>query len=174
MLNAMNPPVTSYEYAAASGFRRWVRLLVTRRSVAWLSARLLPALDRVGYRVTRGRFTFSAWVTGLPVLLLTTKGARTGERRTTRVLGVPDGDGFIIVAANFGQRANPAWYYNLRAHPQVIVTAGEATVEYQAHVLAGTEREHGFQRALSLNPGWRRFQKQSGDRVIPVVRLNAA
>lgn len=50
-------------------------------------------------------------------MLLSTKGARTGEPRIVRVLGTPDGDGFIIVAANFGQRANPACYYNLRAHP---------------------------------------------------------
>jgi deazaflavin-dependent oxidoreductase (nitroreductase family) len=47
-------------------------------------------------------------------LLLTTKGAQTGEPRAACVLGIPDGDGFIIVAANFGQRVNPAWYYYLR------------------------------------------------------------
>jgi deazaflavin-dependent oxidoreductase (nitroreductase family) len=151
-----------------------MRLLVTSRPVAGLSARLLPGLDRVIYRITRGRLTFSAWVTGLPVLRLTTKGARTGEPRTVRVLGIPDGDGFIIVAANFGQRANPAWYHNLRAHPLVSVVADDAEGKYYARELSGAERERGFERALALNPGWRRFQKSSGERVIPVIRLDVS
>ena len=151
-----------------------MRLLVTSRPVAQLSARLLPDLDRVIYRVTRGWLTFSAWVTGLPVLLLTTKGARTGQPRTARVLGIPDGEGFIVVAANFGQRANPAWYHNLRAHPRVSVVAADAGGTYYARELSGAERERGFQRALSLNPGWRRFQKRAGERAIPVVRLEVS
>ena len=117
---------------------------------AWPRPRHLP--------VTRGRITFSAWVTGLPVLLLTTKGARTGEPRAARVLGIPDGDGFIIVAANFGQRVNPAWYYNLRAHPRVSVVARDAEGTYYARELSGAERERGFQRALSRNPRWQRFR----------------
>lgn len=128
MLAVMSQPRSAYDYAAASAFRRSMRVLVTSRPAAWLSSRLLPGLDRVAYRVVRGRLTFSAWVTRLPVLLLTTNGARTGEPRTARVLDIPDGDGFIIVAANFGQRANPAWYHNLRAHPRVCVAAGAPRV----------------------------------------------
>jgi deazaflavin-dependent oxidoreductase (nitroreductase family) len=167
----MSQTRSAYDYAASGVFRRSIRLLVTSRPVAQLSARLLPSLDRVIYRVTQERLTFSAWVTGLPVLQLTTKGARTGEPRTARVLGIPDGDGLIIVAANFGQHANPAWYHNLRAHPRVSVVADDAEGDYYAHELSGAERERGFERALSLNPGWRRFQKRSGERAIPVIRL---
>jgi deazaflavin-dependent oxidoreductase (nitroreductase family) len=174
MLVGMSQSTSAYDYATSGVFRRSMRLLVTSRPVAQLSARLLPGLDRVIYRVTRGRLTFSAWVTGLPVLLLTTKGARTGEPRTARVLGIPDGEGFIIVAANFGQRANPAWYHNLRAHPRVSVVAADAKGTYYARELSGAERERGFQQALSLNPGWRRFQKRAGERVIPVVRLDVS
>jgi deazaflavin-dependent oxidoreductase (nitroreductase family) len=174
MLAAMSQPTSVYDYAASGAFRRSVRLLVTSRPVAQLSSRLLPGLDRFAFRVTRGRFTFSAWVTGLPILLLTTRGARTGEPRNARVLGIPDRDGFIIVAANFGQRANPAWYHNLRAHPRVSVAAEDAGGTYYARELSGAERERGFQRALSLNPGWQRFQKRAGERAIPVIRLDTS
>jgi deazaflavin-dependent oxidoreductase (nitroreductase family) len=174
MLVEMTPPASAYEYSAAGVIRRSVRLLVTSWPVAQLSPWVPPGLDRLSYRVTRGRFTFSTWATGLPVLLLSTKGARTGEPRIVRVLGIPDGDGFIIVAANFGQRANPAWHYNLRAHPRVCVVVGGIESEYHARELSGAERERGFQRALSLNPGWRRFQKWSGQRTIPVMRLDVS
>jgi deazaflavin-dependent oxidoreductase (nitroreductase family) len=90
------------------------------------------------------------------------------------VLGIPDGDGYIVVASNFGQDANPGWYYNLRAHPEVSVADGNAEGAYHARVLSGAERESAYQRALSANPGWKRFQKQAGERAIPVVRLDAA
>jgi hypothetical protein len=77
---------------------------------------MLPPLDRLVYRMTGGQFTFSAWVSGLPVVLLITRGARSGRERRTRVLGIPDGDRLVLVAANFGQATNPAWYHNMRAH----------------------------------------------------------
>jgi deazaflavin-dependent oxidoreductase (nitroreductase family) len=120
----MTQPTSAYHYATSGALRRSARRRATSRPVAGLSARLLPGLDHATYRLTRGRLVFSAWATELPVLLLTTKGARTGQPRTARVLGIPDGDGFVVVGANFGQRANPAWYHNLRAHPRVWVVAG--------------------------------------------------
>jgi deazaflavin-dependent oxidoreductase (nitroreductase family) len=76
-----------------------------------------------------------------------------------------------VIAANFGQASNPAWYHNLRAHPQASVTANRATGEYHAQELSGEERERGFQLAVSLNPGWRRFKGRAGPRTLPVVRL---
>jgi len=165
-----NPP-TDPRYASAGVLRRQVRILVTSRPLAWLAALLLPGLDRAAFRLTRGRVTFSAWVTGLPVVQLTTIGARSSAPRTARVLGIPDAGGFIVVAANFGQTANPAWYYNLRARPQAWIVADGVAVEYRARELTGLERDQGFQRAISLNPGWRRFQKRARPRAIPVMRL---
>src|SRR6266498_2484541 len=108
-----------YNYAQTGVLRRMVRQATTSRPLAWLSTRILPGIDRTAYRSTRGRFTFSMWMSGLPVVMLTTTGARTGQPRTTPVLGIPDGDRIVLVAANFGQRQNPAWYHNLRAHPRV-------------------------------------------------------
>lgn len=144
-----------------------MRLLVTTRPVAWLSSRYLPELDRRVFGWSRGRVTLSAWVTGLPVVQLTTVGARTGRPRTVRLLGIPDGDGYLVVAANFGERSHPAWYHNVRAHPQVAI----AERRFTARELVADEREAGFERALVLNPGWRRFREQAGPRDIPVLRL---
>ena len=143
----------SYDFGVSGVLQQRMRLLVTRRPVAWLSAWLLPGIDARVYRLTRGRVTLSAWITGLPIVELVTTGARSGELRHARVLGIPAADGFLVIAANFGQASNPAWYHNLLAHPQASVIADRATGEYQARELSGDERERGFQLAVSLNPG---------------------
>jgi deazaflavin-dependent oxidoreductase (nitroreductase family) len=161
-----------YRYTEAGALRRIVRQATTSRPLAWLSARILHRIDRVPYRSTRGRFTFSRWMSGLPVVMLTTTGARTGQPRTTPVLGIPAADGLVVVAANFGQHHHPAWYYNLRAHPRVSVTADGMTREYDAHELTGGERDQQFQEAVQMNPGWLRYRTWAGDRQIPVIRLD--
>ncbi len=161
-----------YRYTEAGALRRIVRQATTSRPLAWLIARILHRIDRVAYRSTRGRFTFSRWMSGLPVVMLTTTGARTGQPRTTPVLGIPATDGLVVVAANFGQLHHPAWYYNLRAHPRVSVTADGMTREYDAHELTGEERDQQFQEAVQMNPGWLRYRTWAGDRQIPVIRLD--
>lgn len=160
-----------HTYAEAGALRRLVRQASTSRPLAWLSARILHRIDRAVYRATRGRITFSMWVSGLPVVLLSTTGARTGQPRTTPVLGIPDGDRLVVIAANFGQRHHPAWYYNLRARPRASVIVDGVAREYEAHQLAGDERERQFQAAVQLNPGWLRYRSWAGERQIPVIRL---
>lgn len=167
----MSRATASYDFGASGALRQRMRLLVTSRPVAWLSAWLLPGIDSRVYRLTRGRLTLSAWITGLPIVELMTTGARSGQRRHARVLGIPTAEGFIVIAANFGQASNPGWYHNLLAHPQVSVIADRASGEYHARELSGEERERGFQLAVALNPGWRRFKERAGSRTIPVVRL---
>ena len=159
------------EFDAAGLLQRRMRLLVTTRPVAWLSARYLPGLDRLAFRLTRGRVTPSAWITGLPIVQMTTVGARTGQPRTVRLLGIPHCDGYLIIAANFGEEENPAWYYNVRAHPRVTITTSATSRDYDVYELEGDERAAGFDRALLLNPGWTRFRQRTVSRVIPVLRI---
>lgn len=153
-------------FESAGPVRRAVRLVVTRSPVAALSARLLPTLDRASVRLTRGRTPLSAWVTGPPVVELTTIGARSGLPRTHRVLGIPHGDGLLVVAANFGSSTHPAWFHSLTADPHVEVDSAP----HVARELHGAQREAGFAEALRLNPGWRRFAERA-DREIPVLEL---
>lgn len=106
------------------------------------------------------------------MVLLTTTGAKTGLSRTTPVLGIIDGDRLVVIAANFGSQQHPAWYHNLRAHPEVSVTVDGVSRPYEAHQLAGRERERQFQVAVQLNPGWPRYRTWAGEREIPVIRLD--
>jgi deazaflavin-dependent oxidoreductase (nitroreductase family) len=105
-------------YDEANAFFR-----IMRRSAGWLPLlllyeRILPPADRLVFRVTSGRRTFIGLVTGLPALMLTTTGVRSGAQRTHPLayLG-KDGD-FVVIGANWGKPRNPQWYYNLRANPE--------------------------------------------------------
>jgi deazaflavin-dependent oxidoreductase (nitroreductase family) len=72
--------------------------------------------------------TFSAIAGGQPVLTVTTTGARTGQPRTTPLLGVPAGDDIALIGSSFGRPRNPGWYYNLRANPKAEVTYRDKTI----------------------------------------------
>lgn len=111
---------------------------------------------------------------GMDGLVLTTVGAKTGQRRQTLLGTFPDGEGaWLIVASAGGQMKNPAWYHNLAAHPdQVQVEVGGKTVNVTATQLAGDERDAAWQRITSAQPRYAGYEKKT-DRVLPVIRLTA-
>ena len=133
--------------------------------------RVLHHLDRLSYRLTRGHHTLSSWLSGLPVVLLTTTGAKTGQQRTSPVIAVPDGDNLVVVASNWGQRQHPAWYHNLRAHPAATVTVGGVPRRVQAHEAIGRERERLWRQDLEVYPGRAAYQRRAANRRIPVLVL---
>src|SRR5579859_4736135 len=81
---------------------------------------------------------------GRPLLLLTTTGAKSGQRHTTPTMYLADGDRLLIFASKGGAPTNPAWYHNLLAHPVVTVEVGSETYEATARVLSGEERDHFY------------------------------
>lgn len=110
---------------------------------------------------------------GSRLILLTTTGARSGNRHTTPVGYLPDGEERILVIASAGgSPRQPAWYHNLRADPRVTVEDGTFTYDAHATVLPPAEREQAFARAVENDPGWGDYQAQT-TRVIPVVALTA-
>jgi deazaflavin-dependent oxidoreductase (nitroreductase family) len=112
---------------------------------------------------------------GMDGLVLTTVGAKTGQRRQTLLGMFPDGDGaWLIVASAGGQRQNPAWYHNLAAHPdQAQIEVGGKTVDVTATQLAGQERDAAWQRITAAQPRYAGYEKKT-DRVLPVIRLTAS
>ena len=147
-----------------------VRRLFATRPVAWLSARTVHHIDAAVLRLSGGRATASAILSGLPLLELTTTGAKSGRPRTVPLIGIPDGQRIILIASNWGQARHPAWYHNLKANPSVTVTIGGVAHSYTARELAGEERATAFARAASLYPGYSGYAKRTG-REIPVVGL---
>ena len=74
---------------------------------------------------------------GLPIVAVTTIGAKSGQPRSFPPVAIPDGGNVILIASNFGQHNHPAWYYNLRAHPEVQLTYEGKTVTYLARETDG-------------------------------------
>jgi deazaflavin-dependent oxidoreductase (nitroreductase family) len=105
-----------------------------------------------------------------PLLLLTTVGARTGIRRTTPMMYVPDGDRLLVIASNAGAPNHPDWYRNLEANPDVTVEVGAETYEAEAVVPTGEERDRLFAGIVEKYPFF--ADHQAGvSRRIPVVAL---
>jgi deazaflavin-dependent oxidoreductase (nitroreductase family) len=107
---------------------------------------------------------------GSSVLLLTTTGARTGERRTTPVVYLPDGERMVIFASKAGAPTNPAWYHNLLANPTVTVEVGSEAVDATAVVVSGEERDRLFDRQAGLHPQFAEYAQKT-TRQIPVIAL---
>ena len=106
---------------------------------------------------------------GRPLMILTTKGAKTGLPRTAIVTYTRDGDRFVIAASKSGAPTNPAWYHNLKAHPEVTVEAGE-TFKARATVTSGVERDRLWVQHAAERPEFREYPKIT-DRVIPMILL---
>jgi deazaflavin-dependent oxidoreductase (nitroreductase family) len=107
---------------------------------------------------------------GAPVLLLTATGAKSGERRTTPVMYLQDGDRMVIFASKGGAPNNPAWYHNLRANPSATVEVGNEKVDVGAVVTEGEERERLFRRQAEIFPQFADYERKT-TRQIPVVAL---
>lgn len=112
---------------------------------------------------------------GARLLLLTTTGARSGARHTVPLGYLLDErpERLYVIASAGGSPRHPAWFHNLRAHPRVTVETGAFTYEAEAEILTGEERERVFARAVEADPGWARYEADSG-RTLPVVALNSA
>lgn len=105
-----------------------------------------------------------------PLILLTTRGAKSGEPRVYPLMSVPYGDNYVAVASKGGAPKNPLWYYNLLAHPDVTVEVGNEKFEATARQLAGAERAQVFAKAIEVFPNYAEYQKKT-EREIPVFLL---
>ena len=107
---------------------------------------------------------------GAPLLLLHTKGARTGQERVNPVMYRPDGDRLVIFASKAGADTNPDWFHNLRANPEASVEVGGETKAVRAHVAEGDERQRLWEAHKSQWPGFADYETKT-QRQIPVVIL---
>lgn len=105
---------------------------------------------------------------GSPIVLLTTKGAKTGAIHTTPLVHTRDGDRYVVIASKGGAPTNPAWYHNLVANPTVTVEVGPEKFEARATVAQGQERDRLFHAQAALMPGFAAYQRNTTRR-IPVV-----
>jgi deazaflavin-dependent oxidoreductase (nitroreductase family) len=165
---SMTEPIT---FERANAVQKAVRRVAASGPGAWLFARVLHRIDAPVYRLTRGRHTFASLLSGIPVVLLTTTGARSGQPRTVPVLGFGTADGFAVIASNFGQRPHPGWYHNLRANPVGSVTVDGRSRRVRAVEAEGDRRRRIWQEGLRIYPGWSQYERRAPTRRIAVFVL---
>ena len=107
---------------------------------------------------------------GIPLLLLTTTGAKTGHTRVNPLAYMNHGDRHIIIASYAGAPTNPPWYYNLLSNPEVSVEMGSERFTARANVLDEPERTELYAKMVEIIPVFSEYQSKT-TRVIPVVAL---
>ncbi|GAA1790930.1 nitroreductase family deazaflavin-dependent oxidoreductase [Luedemannella flava] len=107
---------------------------------------------------------------GVPCLLLTTKGRRSGIARRTPLIYGEDAGRYLLVASKGGSPDHPAWYLNLDADPRVLVQVKDEVFEADAHTATGAERARLWREMTKIWPDYDTYQTKT-DREIPVVVL---
>lgn len=106
--------------------------------------------------------------TGLPVIIVTNRGHKTGAIRKTPLMRVADGENYILVASKGGAPENPVWYYNLKADPDVEIRDKTEVYQMRVHeVVDPAERERVWAIAVNAFPNYQAYQNNT-DRLIPV------
>jgi deazaflavin-dependent oxidoreductase (nitroreductase family) len=108
---------------------------------------------------------------GAPMLLLTTRGAKSGQLRVNPMMYLAEGERMFVFASKAGAPTNPDWYHNVVADPLVSVEVGTETVEVKATVLDRPERDRVYAEQAKRYPGFAEYEAMT-DRVIPVVALD--
>ena len=102
---------------------------------------------------------------GFSLLLLHTRGARSGAERVNPVAYQPVGEGWAVFATHAGAPKHPAWYHNVVAHPETIIEVGTETIPVRARVAADDERERIWARQKTFYPRFARYEAQTADRL---------
>lgn len=167
-----NRSIDPFTFERANVIQKALRSVASSGPGSWLFARVLHRIDRPVYRLTGARHTFASLVTGLPVVMLTTTGARSGQPRTVPVLGLPTAEGLAVIASNFGQRPHPGWYHNLRAYPEGSVAVDGQSRRFRAVEAEGDRRRQIWEEALRVYPGWSQYERRAANRRIAVFVLD--
>lgn len=107
---------------------------------------------------------------GIPILILETKGAKSGRTRLNPLVYSKDGDRYVIAASKGGAPTNPDWYHNLVANPTASVEVGTETFDVDVTVVPGDERDRLYAKHAEQMPGFLQYEKNT-TRKIPVIAL---
>ena len=121
------------------------------------------------YRETGGKVGHD-WKKGAKILLLTTKGRKSGEPRTTPLIYEADGERYVIVASRGGAPEDPGWYRNLAKEPEVELQVWDEVFPARARTAEGEERDRLWRLVNEQWPDYDEYAKRT-DRTIPVVVL---
>ena len=120
------------------------------------------------FRRTNGKYLSS--MRGMPILLLTTVGRKTGQHRTTPLMYIRDGENYVLTASNNGRASNPAWFYNLQASPQAEIDLPGKRLQIIAALATPAEKDRLWPMLVAQAPFFDGYRKKTS-RQIPMLVL---
>jgi deazaflavin-dependent oxidoreductase (nitroreductase family) len=163
-----------YKISTPNVLQRAMWHLSSSRPGAWLFARSMPHVDRWVLQLSHGQRTLAGVTAGIPVLTVTTTGAKTGRPRSSPLIGVPFGSDIAIVGTRFGQPGTPGWYYNLCAEPRAEVAYRDRSVNATAREADEDEWQQIWAQARKIYTGYDAYSRRITDRKIHIMILSAA
>ena len=145
----------------------------TGRPMGKNAVRVMKAISAVHtrvYRLSGGRIGGS--MRGVPMLLVSHTGRKSGKRRTTPLLYLQDGEDMAIVGSAGGTAKHPAWVLNLQANPEAEVQVGKRKLKVRAHTADPEEKARLWPKLVALFPGYDQYQRNTA-REIPVIVLRS-
>lgn len=163
-----------YEPSESNAIQRRLQQLVASKPGGRLFSKFLHTVDKPLFRVSKGRATATSLLAGLPVVMLTTTGRKSGEPRTMPLLAIPIGDDLAVIGSNFGQAQTPGWVYNLEAESSAQVGYRDTEIDVTARRADGAEADATFARAATIYPGYAKYRERADHREIRVFVLESA
>jgi deazaflavin-dependent oxidoreductase (nitroreductase family) len=152
-----------------NAFHRQAENLARSKVGAWYFINVAMRIDRALVPLTRGRLSTGF---GQQVGMLESTGAKSGVRRRIPLLYVLDGDHVVLIASKGGSPKHPAWYWNVKANPEVrFIGPGGLTGDYLAREAEGDERARLWDEAVDYYDGYATYQGRTDGRRIPVIVL---
>ncbi|HKJ57009.1 MAG TPA: nitroreductase family deazaflavin-dependent oxidoreductase [Nitriliruptoraceae bacterium] len=137
----------------------------------WATSRWLYRIDKVVHRRTDGRHTLTSFMTGMPIAMVTTTGARSGQRRVSPLIALPTDDGVAVVGSNYGGDHHPGWVHNLWADPHGSLTVDDETWNFEAVEVEDDRRAEIWDAFARAWPGYARYEERAAPRRIAVFDL---
>jgi deazaflavin-dependent oxidoreductase (nitroreductase family) len=156
----------------ANAFYRVMRSFAASKVGVALFRPTAHHLDQLVTKLSGGRRSFTGIAAGLPAVILTTTGAKSGKPRTVAVFGIPHPNGLGLIASNWGGASHPAWYHNLKANPEATVSIEGDSWQATARPATPRERDEIWAKGVEIYPGWTKYQARAGERSIEAFVLS--
>lgn len=160
-----------YGHHKVNGFQRLMQRFGSSTGGAWMFSKLLAPSDRVIHRISKGRTSAPEVLAGLPVIMVTTTGRRSGEARTSPLIAVPVGDTLALLGTNFGQTNTPAWVFNLEADPKLTVRFHDRALDLVARSATDDERAAVWRNSAGIYGGYEKYRERIEGRDIRIFVL---
>ncbi len=152
-------------------FHALIQRLASSAPGSWLLGRVLRYADRFVMWLTAERTSLTSILAGVPIIMVTTTGARSGQPRTSPLLPIWDpaqAGRFALIASNWGQHRLPSWHYNLKKNPHATCHMDGHIEAYAAREASGEEYERFWGYAVDTYFGYALYKQRAGRR-IPIL-----